>query len=188
MAGFWSDAEKIEPKRSFRWVFTMGKAAGADIQSFFVKTVKKPSFTVSEIEHQYVGHRFYFPGRVTWNPVEVTFVDPGDPDVAATLANIFVLGGYNTPITQEVAEKSLSKGLFAQNIGNPFIEALDSEGTTIEEWTLWNTWVTNIDFGQLDYSSDEMVIISMSLRYDYATLAKTSTKPLPGITATNPKP
>jgi len=170
---FWSNPN-VEPKRSFRWLFTMGQGTdGNQIESFFVKSVKKPSFTINEIEHQYVGHRFYYPGRVTWNACDVTFVDPVAPDTSAILSNMFVAGGYKSPVTEIAAQFSLSKGKFAANIGNPIIELLDAEANTVEEWKMWNSWITSLDYGQLDYSSDELVVLSLTLRYDYATLDKT---------------
>ena len=108
MADFWANA-RVEPKRSYRWIFTLGQSSENTVESFFVRSVKKPSFTISEVEHQFVGHRFYFPGRVTWNTMDVTFVDPVTPDASAILANIFVAGGYKVPRTQELAEYSLTQ-------------------------------------------------------------------------------
>jgi|6_EtaG_2_1085325.scaffolds.fasta_scaffold08146_2 hypothetical protein len=183
MANFWSVAS-TEPKRSFRWVFSLGQGTDNQIESYFVKSVKKPSFTINEIEHQFVAHRFYYPSRVTWNTCELTFVDPVQPDTSAILANIFVDAGYRSPITQDIAEFSLSKGKFADKIGQPIITALDAEGEDIEAWTLWNAWITALDFGQLDYNTDELVVISMTLRYDYATLQNFNTTPTSKLTPT----
>ena len=173
---FWSDPQAAkEPKRQFRFVLTLGLGGtNGTIESYFIKTVKKPSFTVGEIEHQYVSHRFYYPGRVTWNPVEVTFVDPVQPDASKILADLVVASGYNIPKTEVDSQKSLSKALFSENIGTPQITSLDAEGNDVETWSLYNSFITNMDFGQLDYASDELVILSMTLRYDYATLTATS--------------
>ena len=173
---FWSDpAAAREPKRQFRFVLSLGLGGtGNTIESYFIKTVKKPSFTVGEIEHQYVAHRFYYPGRITWNPVEITFVDPVEPDASKILADIVYSSGYRIPKTAAMAEISMSKALSSANIGTPQITALDASGETIENWSLFNAFITNMDFGQLDYASDELVVLSMTLRYDYATLTQTA--------------
>ena len=165
---FWSD-KATEPKRQFRWVFELG-GQNTSIESYFVKTAKKPSFTVSEIPLQYVAHTFYYPGRVAWQPIDLTFVDPVVPDTTVTLANIVSAAGYLLPTQVTTAEKSMSKGAFVNAVGAPKLTQIDADGKPIEEWTLWNAFVTNLDFGQLDYASDELVIISMTLRYDYASL------------------
>jgi len=165
---FWSNPLS-EPKRQFRWIMTLG---GEDsvIETYAIKTVKKPSFSVSEVPHQFVAHTFYYPGRVTWNPVEVTFVDPVVPDQSAVITNMFVDGGYSVP-KDENSITSFSKGKYVGAVGTPRIQQIDAEGATIEEWTLNNAFITELDYGQLDYSSEELVVLSVTLRYDYATFS-----------------
>ena len=166
---FWSDA-KVEPKRSFRWYFTL--AGGTDnLETYAIKTVKKPSFAISEVPHQFAAHTFYYPGRITWNTVDVTFVDPVVPDQSAVITNMFVDAGYSVPKDQVTALRSFSKGAFVASVGSPTISQVDAAGTVIEEWTLANAFFTTVDYGQLDYSSEELVILSVTLRYDFATLA-----------------
>ena len=168
---FWSDAA-VEPKRSFRWYFTL---AGQEdkLETYAIKTVKKPSFAVSEVPHQYVAHTFYFPGRVTWNTVDVTFVDPVIPDQSAVITNMFVKAGYTPPRTEADAQTSFSKMNFVTSVGTPMITQIDAEGAVLEEWSLNNAFFTSVDYGQLDYSSEELVITSVTLRYDYATMGAT---------------
>jgi len=173
---FWSNAG-TEPKRSFRWYLTL---AGAEekIETYAIKTVKKPSFAVSEVPHQYVAHTFYFPGRVTWNTIDATFVDPVDPDQSAAITNMFVKGGYQKPVTELAARSSLSKGNFTLAVGEPKITQIDASGNIIEDWTLHNTFFTSIDYGQLDYSSEELVITTVTMRYDFASLSNTQNSSL----------
>jgi len=175
---FWSDVS-VEPKRAFRWFLTLAGTIDANdkLETYAIKTVKKPSFSVSEVPHQYVAHTFYYPGRVTWNPVDITFVDPVLPDQSAVITNMFVKAGYNVPKNQQIALNSFSKGKYVAAVGTPRITQIDAEGQAIEEWTLNNCFFTSIDYGQLDYSSEEMVINSVTLRYDYATLETFNTQP-----------
>jgi len=170
MAGqrFWSDVS-VEPKRQYRWMLTL-QGAEEKIETYAIKTVKKPSFQVSEVPVQYVAHTFYYPGRVTWQPVEITFIDPVVPDQTSVITNMIVDGGYKIPKTEAIARQSFSKSELVTAIGSPQIMQLDAAGGPIEQWTLNNSFFTNVDFGQLDYSSDELVINSITLRYDYATL------------------
>ena len=174
---FWSDAT-VEPKRQFRWLFILGGGTAAPnekIETYAIKTVKKPSFAVSEVPHQFVAHTFYYPGRVTWNPVDVTFIDPVVPDHSSVISNLFVRAGYNVPKDETASYASFSKQKFVLSVGTPEILQLDAEGKEIERWSLNNAFFTSIDFGQLDYGSEEMVINSVTLRYDYATLEVTGT-------------
>ena len=45
---------------------------------------------------------------------------------------------------------------------------IDSEGDTIETWTLWNPFISSINFGQANYASDELMTISVQIYYDFA--------------------
>jgi len=165
---FWSDAT-VEPKRSFRWYFTLAGTSNI-LETYAIKTVKKPSFAVSEVPHQYVAHTFYYPGRITWNTVDVTFIDPVNPDQSAVISNMVVDAGYSTPKTEEQSRTSFSKGKFVGAVGQPMITQIDADGKPIEKWTLNNAFFTNVDYGQLDYGTEELVINSVTIRYDFATL------------------
>ena len=167
MGKFWYDS-KTEPKRSFRWFFSIA-GEGDKLETYAIKTVKKPSFAISEIPHQYAAHTFYYPGRITWNPVEVTFVDPVIPDQSAVITNMLVKAGYNLPTNDVTALRSFSKDNFITAVGDPQITQVDANGDAIEQWNLSNAFFTNVDYGQLDYSSEELVIMSITIRYDFAT-------------------
>jgi len=172
---FWSQAS-VEPKRSFRWFFTLAGQA-EKLETYAIKTVKKPSYTISEVPHQFVAHTFYYPGRVTWNTVDVTFVDPVVPDQSVAITNMFVRAGYRVPKNEEIALSSFSKERFVVAVGTPIISQIDADGKLIEEWSLANCFFTNVDYGQLDYGSEELVINSVTLRYDYATFSSESPEP-----------
>jgi len=164
---FWSQPS-VEPKRSFRYYFTLS-GQEEQLETYAIKTVKKPSYTISEVPHQFVAHTFYYPGRVTWNPVEITFVDPVVPDQSAAITNMFVRSGYRVPKTEAISLSSFSKENAVVAVGTPIITQIDADGKPIEEWSLNNCFLTNVDYGQLDYSSEELVINSLTLRYDFAT-------------------
>jgi len=171
--GFWSDLN-MDPKRSFRWLFYISKIA----KPYLCRSVKKPSFSVGNISHQFVNHTFYYPGRVSWNPVDVSIVDPAGgglgydtEDTSVSLLNAISASGYQNPDRggPDGSVTSISKAAASKYIGEPVIEQIDGEGRTIEEWTLHNAWIESADFGSLDYGSEEMVSLSMTLRYDWAT-------------------
>ena len=167
---FWSDSI-VEPKRAYRWTLLLG-----GIPQWMCKKVSKPSFAVSETEHVYLNHKFYYPGRVEWNTVTVTLADPVAPDAAATMVNIIKAAGYSLPDGQANAEKStISKAAAVTALGSVKIQQLGADGSPIEEWELVNAWVKDVKFVELDYTSDDMVDVELELRYDYAVLNKSGT-------------
>ena len=95
---FWSDAyTEMEPKRVYRWLMYMGS-----VPAWMVKKVAKPSFEVTTAEHKYLNHTFYYPGRVQYETVDITLVDPVSPDAAGTMMEVLRFSGYSPPAETHV--------------------------------------------------------------------------------------
>ena len=182
---FWASTQP-DPKRQYRFVVMFPLLAGAkdpdSIPQYVVKTASKPKIAISSVPHMFLDHQFNFPGRVSWDPVSITMVDPGGKqDIARALMSKLGDSGYKYPTTKEEALVSLSKEKASRNaLGNVTIAQLDAEGLVVEQWTLQNSFITNIDFGGLDYSSDELSEITLELTYDWATLNESMAKAAPG--------
>ncbi len=160
---FWSQQES-DPKRKYRFVMYVG-----GIPLWTVKTTNKPTANVSTAEHQYLNHTFKYPGRVTWDPISLTLVDPLSPDVCKSLINRLQTAGYQYPETANVRE-TMSKQKAVAALGTIRIAQIDAEGRPIEEWQLINPWFSKMQFGDLDYSSDDLTEINVEITYDYARL------------------
>jgi len=164
---FWQDPG-LEPKRSFR--FTMSVAGLEDvIPSFLITKVNKPSFTISESEHKYLNHTFWYPGRVTWNDVSFTIVDVIDSVSNGTQAVMKMLetAGYQLPVDDGV-KGSVSKARSVSALGTITIHQIDADGNKVEDWVLKNAWINDAKFGDLDYGSEDMQNVEISLKYDNA--------------------
>jgi hypothetical protein len=161
----------IEPKRKFKFMLILG-----DIPAWVIKTSGRPNFTVSDGgKHHFLAHEFKFPGRVTWDNVEVTLVDPIDFDASRKLLNIVRNAGYYSPSTwagdNDNYRKSISKRKFVQgNLGTIQIQALNAEGVVAETWTLNNAWISKISQDGFDYNGEDLLGISLTLVYDWADL------------------
>ena len=174
---FWSTAFKEDitlkdPKRQFRFTvqFTGINSQNGGAVLWYTKSCTKPGFTISTADHAFLNHKFYYPGSVEWNEIDVKLVDPGgDPDVAATLAAIVEASGYNPP-TDATNENltSISKAKAAAALGVVIITQIDADGNPTETWTLWNGFITELGFGELTYGEDGLTELSVKLRYDWA--------------------
>jgi hypothetical protein len=171
---FWSkdhsqDRTLDDPKRKFRFKveFQGINSSQGGALLWYAKTVSKPSFQISSTEHKYLNHTFYYPGSVTWQEVGLTLVDPVDPDMTATLSDIVVAGGYSPP-TDATDLVSMSKAKATSALGTVIITQLDSDGAALETWTLWNSFITELKFGDLEYGADELTELSVTLKYDWA--------------------
>lgn len=164
---FWSE-RTVEPKRKFRWLLYW-----SGVPQFVVKSVKKPSYNVEVTPHQFLNYEFNYPGRVKWNPIDITIVDPVNPDSTKSLYKILENSGYVIPSNyQEAAAATISKKAMVEALGTEIkLSQLDADGTVpIETWVIKNPLITSAEFDTLDYGADDMLNITVSITYDYATL------------------
>ena len=170
---FWNQAS-VEPKRQFRWLLYI-----AGMPQFIVKNVKKPSFNVAVTPHDFINYKFNYPGRVEWQDITITIVDPVQPDSAASLVKILENAGYVYPdeFTSQANEpKTISKKALVDSLGGQIqlvqfgANTGDQQENVLEKWSINNPLITSVDFGNLDYSSDDLVNISIGLTYDWAYL------------------
>jgi len=165
------DSGTKDPKRKFRWKVSINNINGTGDCVWWAKSVTKPNYEISESEHTFLTHKFYYPGRVTWGEVEMTLVDPVDPGAVAQLNAIIRAQGYRIPdVALNAGDfETMSKGKGNDALGTVQIHQLDAEGGVIETWELKNPWLKGVKYGDLAYDGDELLEISLNLRYDWAT-------------------
>ena len=104
-----------------------------------------------------------------------SLVDPIDFDASRRLLNIIRDAGYYSPSSwagdNENHRKSISKRNFVQgNLGTIQVQALNAEGIVAETWTLNNAWISKVSHDDLDYGSEDLLNISLTIVYDWADL------------------
>lgn len=176
---FWTE-NSLEPRRSFR--FRLGSINGLELADtgrspywWNAKKVDKPSFTVSSNKYRLINHEINVPGVVSWNPISIEIVDIGK-----TVKNLIdQLKSFGYAPDDLASDKGLAKAKGLDQIGNIRIEQIkggkeeDGGGTVIETWLLEGAFITELRFGNLDYSSDELVTLNMTITYDYAYIQST---------------
>jgi len=163
---FWANKDNA-PKRNYRFLMSIEGIGGAGNQ-WIVKKTDKPRATIGEASHQYLNHTFYYPGRVTWEPLSVTLVDPVSPNAAGLLAQMLKNHGYDKPTQADTTSVSKEKSVGA--MGTVLIQQIDADGAVKEEWSLNNAFIKDINWGTLDYESDDLTNLELTIRYDYASL------------------
>lgn len=197
---FWNEAS-LEPKRKFKFLIDFG-ASSTQLPSFIAKKCDKPSFEISQTSHDFFGHKFHYPGRVTWKEVTATVIDPagsstaeaGDNnastlqaaanDVADGLYKVLLASGYQSPTNagsaitgnQSATLRTLAKGKATRQFNQIKIIQTDASGRPLETWILNNAWIKTVNFGGLDYATDDINEISLTFVYDWADLQIVSTR------------
>jgi len=169
---FWTTTPTKDPKRNFRFkVLFQGLQTGPDGSSqpsvWWAKKIAKPNFTVAESKHVYLGHTFYYPGKVEWQAISMTLVDPVMPGSLHRLNSIVAKSGYIVPGDPNVTATMNKRGAVS-SIGDITIEQIDGNGGRVEEWKLKNPFIKSVKFSDLDYENDELSTIDLELRYDWA--------------------
>ena len=107
----------------------------------------------------------YIQGKHTWDPCTVNLRDDASGQVAK-------LVGEQTQKQFDMMEQSSA----ASGIDFKFItrcEVLDggngaSAPNVLETWELYGCFITNVNYGDLNYSSSEAATIALTIRFDNA--------------------
>jgi hypothetical protein len=172
-----------EPKRKYRWKVELGGLGDSTSLVWYAKTCDRPKMTISgDAEHKYLGHTFKFPGSVQWEDVSMTLVDPAETganahDAARKLLDMVHRSNYRFPVdtTQDSMRTINKRDAVTSGLKSFVISMLNAEGETIEEWTLNNAFITSLEFDQLDYASDDLAEITLTVKYDWAQLTGDAT-------------
>lgn len=164
------------PKRKFRWLFKISgvsaedSPAGGQARALPPKRGARPSLSWKEYECQHLNETIYYPFKPDWKPVQLHLYD-----INCTTNPVFDW----IRLTQNLAQG----GLYDPQSGNwtPIVDAefkregkllmLDGCGTTLEEWTFENCYPQNVEWGELDMDSSDVVTVDLTLRYDRAYIA-----------------
>jgi len=172
---FWSNAN-IEPKRSHRFLFEFTLPDGLTTTQVYARNVSKPSFDIGQSEHKFLGQSYYYPSAISWSDVSATLVNSMTPDFDALMHMLLANSGYVSPDNVSTSGNSVTDGgtisksaAVAALNGSVLIKELDGDGITIGQYKLNNAWVKSVSFGDLDYGSEELQTISLTLRYDWAS-------------------
>jgi hypothetical protein len=156
-ANFWSEAYNWEPKKAHQFVMSID-----GIPSYLIKASGKPTISNSEITLDHINVQRYVKGKSTWSSITVSLYDAIVPSGAQAVMEWIRLhhesatgrDGYSSFYKKDIALRQLS----------PL-------GEVIEEWQLKGTFITESNFGDLDWATEDAVNISLTLRYDWAFLS-----------------
>jgi len=144
-----------EPKRKNRFILRFPSSLG--INEWYVTSAARPSAKINPTEIPFLNTSTYVAGRFVWNELKVTFKDPIGPSASQALMEWFRL--HAESVTGRM-------GYAAGYKKDVELEMLDPTGVVVEKWILQGTFLTDLNFGDLDYSRDDLATIDASLRMD----------------------
>ena len=147
---------KFEPKRQFRWVFAI-----EGIDAFLMKTAARPSISTETVTLPFINHTRYLAGRTTFGDMSVTLYDPIAPSGAQQ-----VMEWLRTHF-ESVSGRAGYADFYKRDCQ---IKMLDPIGTVVELWDVKGAFITDANFNDLNYDSNDAAEISMTLRFDNCVL------------------
>jgi len=151
-------------KRKFRYTIQFSGPWGK-VPEHYVKVAARPQLEIDELEIQFLNASTWIPGKGRWQPLNITYIDvagsemQGLYDWAATIYDFQTYGQKGIDLPQSERKGWAGDGLLA---------LYDGCGAVVEKWTLKNCFIQAINFGDLDYSSNDECTIEVTVRYDKA--------------------
>ena len=180
MSTFWT-SNTIEPKKSFRWVgyINLQKADGSEVgpQPFLVSKFTKPTFTLENetIINKFTSETSIVIKNYVWDDISISMIDVENDELNVSNALYSWLTGLGYEPAQSVNKLSkLFTNLYNKKMSIT-LEHINSEGQAVERWSFIKPQPTSINFGgELSYTSDELMEVTMGITYVAAKYEKLS--------------
>ena len=182
---FWANPART-PKLSFQWYMEFGSGPLRNnagnliegttntydyIQSYTLRSFQRPSYGYNVTEYKTLNDVQFLPETLKWNPIEIVLIDGQQrrENNASKLYNILKKSGYSDEMSPNEFTTGVEKANATRALGGQVrFRQINADGNTIETWTLINPFIQGLNFGQGNYTSEEIVTLSVTLRYDKA--------------------
>lgn len=158
----------LMPKLKFRFRVTFLNFGVTQPTTELTKQVmdfKRPSLTFDPIEIPVYNSKVYLAGKPTWEAVTCQLRDDASGEITQRIGEQF------QKQFDFFEQASASSGIDYKF--STVFEVLDggngaSTPNTLETWQMDGCFLTNADYGEFNYSSNEPATISLTIRYDNA--------------------
>lgn len=176
---FWTD-NNFEPKQEFQFkiIFNVFNY-NYDIGWQYVSSCDKPSYQINEKSYKLINTQLKYPTNMIWSDINMELIDTTDNRVLAFLNVLNDLqakdkksfNGINLRNNCETYDSPDKNNIAKINVE---IQTLDKEGVPVEIWKLQGAWIKSIKQSQLNYGSENVSKINLTLCYDWAEIVLNS--------------
>ena len=146
----------FEPKLQNRFIMYID-----GIPSYLIKKAARPSVTFGEVTLDHINVKRKIKGKANWENITCDLYDPVTPSGAQAVMEWVRLGH------ESVTGRDGYSDFYKKDIR---FNALGPVGDVVEEWICKGAYCKSANFGDMDWSSDQPVNISLGIRMDYAIL------------------
>ena len=158
----------LMPKLQYRFRVSFTNLGGGTLKDQTTQNVisaSRPNLTHEEVIVDSYNSKMYLAGKHTWEPVTIVLRDDMDSNV------IKILGEQlNKQVDHTDQSSAIAGSAYKFNVK---IETLDgANGATkpsvFDTWDLQGAFISNIQYGDLNYADSNMVQVTLTVRYDHA--------------------
>lgn len=176
----------LMPKLKFRFRALFENFGVSNPKTELTKQVvsfARPSVTMEPIDIPVYNSHVYIAGRPTWAVSEIVLRDDAG-------GNVSRLVGEQLQKQYDFLEQASSSSAIDYKF-QTVLEMLDgangaTEPTVLEAWRLEGCFLSAVNYNNVDYGSNEIVTINMSLRFDNALQTTGGAVGTTGLTQFNP--
>ena len=107
------------------------------------------------------GEGIIIKGKSNWTDITITLYDPIVPSGAQSVME-WIRSGH-----ESITGRDGYADFYKKNID---FYMLGPVGDKVEQWKLVGAFISSAEFGDVDWSSNEPVMITLTITYDYAIL------------------
>ena len=146
----------FEPKLANRFIMEID-----GIPSFMIKTANRPKIESEVVELDHINLKRKIKGKSNWTDITITLYDPIVPSGAQSVME-WIRTGH-----ESITGRDGYADFYKKNID---FYMLGPVGDKVEQWKLVGAFISSAEFGDVDWSSNEPVMITLTITYDYAIL------------------
>ena len=147
---------KFEPKRNYRWVLAI-----EGIDAFLVSETNRPTIQIGDKKIEFINSYRNIAGKLTFQDISVKLHDPIAPSGAQQVME-WIRTHY-----ESVSGRAGYADFYKRDLQ---IKLLDPIGTVVELWDIKGAFITQANYGSLQYSGDDIMTIDLTLKIDNCVL------------------
>jgi hypothetical protein len=131
------------------------------IPSYLVKAANRPTIQFETVTLDHINVKRKLKGKGEWQDITITLYDPIVPSGAQAVMEWIRLGH------ESITGRDGYADFYKKDID---FYLLGPVGDKIEQWKLKGAFISQANFGDLSFDSNEVATIELTLSYDYAIL------------------
>lgn len=144
---------QYEPKRQNRFYAKFPDELGINVWQ--IQKFNRPKMTIGKTEIGFLNTKNYVAGIYEWDEVTIDFLDPIGPSTSQAVMEW---------VRMHAESLTGRMGYAAGYKKNIILEALDPTTLAVEQWYLEQCQITSVDFGDNDYTSDDLAGVSVTVQ------------------------